>query len=151
MMNSPSAGSKPRSLRPHQLLNGGPKQQTSVNLKERGRLRDSIESSYVARQPIDLEAPHRSHSSAHHPPPPPKPSRLSGESRNHEVDLAVISPPSESRPASPYTLHPPIDFDGLSWPSKFVRISQFPLAERKGRHRNQAKARRDPRAGSCAA
>ena len=23
-----------------------------------------------------------------------------------------------SRPASPYTLNPPIDFDGLSWPSE---------------------------------
>ncbi|EFE39368.1 GTP cyclohydrolase I, putative [Trichophyton verrucosum HKI 0517] len=36
---------------------------------------------------------------------------------NHSRDQ--ISPPSTavSRPASPYTLNPPIDFDGLSWPN----------------------------------
>ena len=27
--------------------------------------------------------------------------------------------PVVSRPASPYTLNPPIDFDGLSWPCEF--------------------------------
>ena len=29
-----------------------------------------------------------------------------------------VPPPTKSRPASPYTLKPPIDYDGLSWPSK---------------------------------
>lgn len=32
--------------------------------------------------------------------------------RDHTVPTPVVS-----RPASPYTLNPPIDFDGLSWPS----------------------------------
>ena len=33
-------------------------------------------------------------------------------------DEAPITPPAtSSRPASPYTLQPPIDYDGLSWPS----------------------------------
>lgn len=32
--------------------------------------------------------------------------------RDHTAPTPVVS-----RPASPYTLNPPIDFDGLSWPS----------------------------------
>ena len=45
-----------------------------------------------------------------------------------KIDVAARDPRDEalspttatvSRPASPYTLNPPIDFDGLSWPSEF--------------------------------
>src|SRR5690606_27906792 len=47
---------------------------------------------------------------------------------SHEnANGATVSPPSGngvatpmSRPDSPYTLIPPIDYDGLSWPSKFL-------------------------------
>jgi len=30
-----------------------------------------------------------------------------------------LATPQTSRPATPYTLNPPVDFDGLSWPSMF--------------------------------
>lgn len=33
-------------------------------------------------------------------------------------DKAVAITPTASRPASPYTMNPPIDFDGLSWPCR---------------------------------
>ena len=44
-------------------------------------------------------------------------------------DEAPLTPPiSASRPASPYTLNPPIDFDGLSWPcpGTRARLEQTP-------------------------
>ncbi|KPI41787.1 GTP cyclohydrolase 1 [Cyphellophora attinorum] len=44
-------------------------------------------------------------SNNHHPPTPP----------------SSISFPVTTRPASPYSLNPPIDFDGLSWPSTGTR------------------------------
>lgn len=34
-------------------------------------------------------------------------------------DQAAAITPTVSRPASPYTLNPPIDFDGLSWPCRW--------------------------------
>lgn len=65
----------------------------------------------------------------------PKATLAAGENANknaqdHEVNLSVAArdprdeaipatpPATVSRPASPYTLNPPIDFDGLSWPSE---------------------------------
>ena len=45
-----------------------------------------------------------------------------------KIDVAARDPRDEApspttatvrRPASPYTSNPPIDFDGLSWPSEF--------------------------------
>src|SRR5204863_9994730 len=39
-------------------------------------------------------------------------------------DEAAPTPPTASRPASPYTLNPPIDFDGLSWPSKLTHLME---------------------------
>ncbi len=35
-------------------------------------------------------------------------------------DEAPHITPTSSRPASPYTQFPPVDFDGLSWPSMFL-------------------------------
>ena len=44
-------------------------------------------------------------------------SKLHGPARDNR-DEAPPTPVTISRPASPYTLNPPIDFDGLSWPSR---------------------------------
>lgn len=47
---------------------------------------------------------------------------LSENARDTRDEPPPISPPTTaSRPASPYTLNPPIDFDGLSWPSLGTR------------------------------
>ncbi|KAI9675851.1 MAG: GTP cyclohydrolase 1 [Trizodia sp. TS-e1964] len=46
--------------------------------------------------------------------------RLSQAAR-HPRDEAPPTPSTASRPASPYTGIPPIDFDGLSWPSSGTR------------------------------
>lgn len=57
-------------------------------------------------------------------------------------DHAPLTPPtSATRPASPYTLNPPIDFDGLSWPciGTRARLEQSP---------QQAQERLDKLAGA---
>jgi GTP cyclohydrolase I len=41
-------------------------------------------------------------------------------------DEALVHTPSISRPESPFTQHPTIDFDGLSWPSMFLSHAQQP-------------------------
>ncbi|KAK2736880.1 GTP cyclohydrolase 1 [Onygenales sp. PD_40] len=47
---------------------------------------------------------------------------LSEPPRDPRDHTGPLTPPSTvSRPASPYTLNPPIDFDGLSWPSVGTR------------------------------
>lgn len=41
--------------------------------------------------------------------------------RDQRDDVVQILPATQ-RPASPYTQNPPIDFDGLSWPCKFLKM-----------------------------
>lgn len=42
---------------------------------------------------------------------------LNDPPRDPRDEGGPLTPPATvSRPASPYTLNPPIDFDGLSWP-----------------------------------
>ncbi|OAX81765.1 GTP cyclohydrolase I [Emergomyces africanus] len=54
--------------------------------------------------------------------PPPIKRNLSEPPRDPRDHMGPSTPPSgPSRPASPYTLNPPIDFDGLSWPSVGTR------------------------------
>ncbi len=98
---------------------------TSVNAEERERLTASILSSNARRQPIDLESLESPKVNGRGP----YPSEVSDEdlSAPTYIDVSARDPRDEaparttatvSRPASPYTLNPPIDFDGLSWPSE---------------------------------
>jgi GTP cyclohydrolase I len=103
------------------------------NPRERDTLFDSIAASTVSRKPINFDELHqkangpieltdRSDQSANahmavtmshpHLKAPPRDPR----------DQPSTSSPMLSRPASPYTSNPPIDFDGLSWPSKYSAI-----------------------------
>ena len=50
------------------------------------------------------------------------PVSLSEAARDPRDEAPITPPISVSRPASPYTMNPPIDFDGLSWPSEFVPL-----------------------------
>lgn len=43
--------------------------------------------------------------------------------RNATTGLAT---PQISRPATPYTLNPPVDLDGLSWPSMYIERPPLP-------------------------
>lgn len=111
---------------PHHLKNGdtrspdGPQHpsKTSVRPKERDKLVASIKSSSEGRQPLQLSAKAETHGASLEESPPPGSIKVS--SRGHRGPEGTVS---ISRPASPYTLNPPIDFDGLSWPSAFPNTS----------------------------
>ena len=102
-----------------------PAARTSVNAEERERLTASIVSSNARRQPIDLDFLEPVKANGHGS----YPSELSDEdsAAPTSIDVSARDPrdeapsqtiPSVDRPASPYTSYPPIDFDGLSWPSE---------------------------------
>ncbi|EEA24225.1 GTP cyclohydrolase 1 [Talaromyces marneffei ATCC 18224] len=101
--SSPPLGPKPYSALPSHLLNGSSplhsSTATSNSARERESLNSSIRSSFRGAVSYESADAHAEHEPT-------------------EADkLGPVSPPSlVSRPASPYTLVPPIDFDGLSWP-----------------------------------
>lgn len=105
----PLPGPKPRAL-PSYLVNGNPPLQGSQRARERENLTSSIKSTYGRKTAVDLD----------------------NDQRDEHVSRDELPPASPripvSRPASPYTLNPPIDFDGLSWPSigTRARLEQTP-------------------------
>lgn len=133
-MGSPPLGPKPKSALPSYLLNRGPLLHGSTRARERDNLNSSIRSTYGRRAPIDFDSPRDASSSNGEPdgikyssdgqangPIPAVDGHvsMSEAARDPRDGAAPITPPSTlSRPASPYTLNPPIDFDGLSWPSR---------------------------------
>ena len=121
-MDSPPLGLGLRSNLPYRLMNGSSPLQLSVSTQERQKLAASIQSSSYERQAVDLEAHqdvhvngdnsyHKKHVQITQGQPSTSPSELARDPRDNAAPLP-------SRPASPYTLNPPIDFDGLSWPSE---------------------------------
>ena len=110
----------------HSSRGGSPLARTSVNAKERDKLTASIWSSNNRRVPIDLESVDqpvsngRGYPSANDVPNEPRAdsTELDVSPRDPRDEPPEPSPSTASRPASPYTLNPPIDFDGLSWPSE---------------------------------
>ncbi|KAI4163649.1 MAG: hypothetical protein LQ342_002683 [Letrouitia transgressa] len=119
---------KPKSAVPSHLLNGDGQQgrngsRTSIGTRERERLAASIISSNKRKQLVDLDAvnghdPHHSENAAVR-----RRSDLEIEARDPRDEAPTT--PTPSRPASPYTLNPPIDFDGLSWPSLSIWASHL--------------------------
>ncbi len=135
-MDSPPLALKPIAAIPSYLMNGKPytahsssplrpSARTSVNADERERLTASIVSSNARRQPIDLdslESPkangHRSYPLAVPEEPSATPANIDVSARDPRDEAPSQTTSTVSQPASPYTLNPPIDFDGLSWPSE---------------------------------
>lgn len=117
----PPLGPKPRSALPSHVLHESSPLHMSTSARERDSLNSSIRTSFMSRTPIDLESPGDG--------TPVNPARDSNATRPNITDPrdprdqgAPLTPPSTvSRPASPYTLSPPIDFDGLSWPCPGTR------------------------------
>ena len=129
-MDIPPSAPKPKSVLPSHLLNGGSPlrspRRPSVGHKERERLAASIVASNKPRPPIDLRTLEDPLLNGQEDDldvtsmPPAAPNGLSElevEARDPR-DEAPPTPPLSDRLASPYTSNPPIDFDGLSWPSK---------------------------------
>ena len=116
----------PKSPLPDRLLNATPHphtihqssalRRTSVNAKERDQLTASIKNSNSRRQPVDLDL-NNSQTNGHD---------YGRSEENYDefaastkVDVSARDPRDEAPHApSPVISHPPIDFDGLSWPSK---------------------------------
>ena len=110
-MDSPTLSSNRKRPAPSNLTNGSLK--ISTGKKERQKLAAGIESTNRKRRRID-------------------PGLTNGHADHKNNDQLTVDEPardardqatppntlSQSRPASPYTLNPPVDFDGLSWPSR---------------------------------
>jgi GTP cyclohydrolase IA len=125
-MDSPPLGPNPKSSLPSRLVNGTSPLHLSREVrdqKERDNLRASIKASNTGRHVVDLDDPNGYF--------PKKSSPESQDSHGTKTSRRAIdedyardphdevSPPtlSTTRPTSPFTQHPTIDFDGLSWPS----------------------------------
>ncbi|KAL8726037.1 MAG: hypothetical protein Q9166_006982 [cf. Caloplaca sp. 2 TL-2023] len=122
-MESSPLAPRPKSTLPSHLLNGNTHHEknssrTSIGVKERERLQASILNTTKRRVPVDSE---QSNGYGDHQPSniPTTASDLEVEARDPRDEAQT--PQTHGRPASPYTLNPPIDFDGLSWPSLGTR------------------------------
>lgn len=124
----PPAGKSKSELVPH-LLNGNSHKQssssplrTSVSFREREKLAASIISSNSKRQAFDLSRGQNPKYGSHVMPLSdgnyPRLKDIESPARDPGDELNNLSTQGVGRPASPYTLNPPIDFDGLSWPSE---------------------------------
>lgn len=84
------------------------------NRQERDNLYTSIQASNRGRQVVDFDGPEGyfpSSSGAH--------DDMADNTEDVEVETTVVKTPlATSRANSPYTQHPTVDFDGLSWPSR---------------------------------
>lgn len=120
---------KPKPALQSQLPNGdsgthapGSQGRTSVSFKERERLAASIVSCNSNRHAIDINLAHEPKSNRHDMTllegSLRGPMNLEAPARDPRDELVKLSAPNSDPPASPYTLNPPIDFDGLSWPSE---------------------------------
>ncbi|KIV86463.1 GTP cyclohydrolase I [Exophiala sideris] len=152
---SPPLRPKPRSAIPSHLLNGGsPLHQTptTTRAQERENLASSIQSTFNGRKTVDLgdsQSPQSTMQSTswvgltdgteNHE--SKRPTRLHEPARDERDEAPMTPPATISRPASPYTANPPIDFDGLSWPSTGTR-------ERLEQTPEEAQARLDKLAGA---
>ena len=123
---------RPKSALPTHMINGGSPLKLSTEArdkKERESLYNAIETSNRGRQMVNFDGPNgyfSTKASAAH---------MDGGSVhdrhqiiNGEIDVEGYNegpvsktPLATSRAHSPYTQHPTIDFDGLSWPSKGTR------------------------------
>ncbi|KAL2786864.1 hypothetical protein BJX62DRAFT_205400 [Aspergillus germanicus] len=131
----PPTGPKPKSVIPSHLLNGGsPLNNTSVasrDARERESVQTSIRSSFAPRIPAEFDLPESDAPAADHASSYDSPRRrssvvtkptLNDPARDPRDEALALTPPATvSRPDSPYTLNPPIDFDGLSWPCPGTR------------------------------
>jgi GTP cyclohydrolase I len=122
--DSPPLGPKPKSALPSYLLNGSSSLRMPSNVRERESLDSSIRKSFSGRRVIDPDMPDEAngpvvdgHSDEASNIVTAIPRRNITEPPRDPRDRGNLTPFTASRPASPYTLNPPIDFDGLSWPS----------------------------------
>lgn len=141
-----SYGPKAKSVLPSYLTNGSSPLQNPVesrDKKEREALFESIRSSNARKRlSIDLNMPDgvQQRNELH-------PDNLVEPARDPRDEASPRGSANTSRPASPYTLNPTIDFDGLSWPSKQVNFNKFVTTNNPCRSRNPSAVRINPSRG----
>ncbi|USP72787.1 uncharacterized protein yc1106_00061 [Curvularia clavata] len=134
--------SKPQSAIPTHMMNGGSPLRLTTEArdkKERENLFNAIETSNRGRQVVNFDGP-----TSYFPAKAVAATKHSGSANDgHEAnnghvghqsedESAVVQTPlATSRAHSPYTQHPTIDFDGLSWPSKGTRQRKEATEEEK--------------------
>jgi GTP cyclohydrolase I len=134
---------KPKSTLPTHMMDGGSPLRLTTEArdkKERENLFNAIETSSRGRQPVNFDGP------AGYLPTNGSVATMNGgdvhgrhhETSNGEVDVedpnegvVAQTPLATSRAHSPYTQHPTIDFNGLSWPSKGTRERKEATEEEK--------------------
>ena len=136
--------SKPISAVPSHLLTddiriqkGRSPLRTSVGAKEREKLTASIISSSDRKPLLDIDTLDQPTVNGYETGFPKRQEHCFGNPLGSAgLNVSARDPrdrPTErtmsrhSRPASPYTRNPPIDFDGLSWPSEFG-VNRFSIA-----------------------
>ncbi|KAF2646714.1 GTP cyclohydrolase I [Massarina eburnea CBS 473.64] len=133
---------RPKPLPSH--MTGGPSSplrlsQEVRDRKERDSLFAAIETSNRGRQVFNFDGPNgyppKPSASADVDPKPVNSGHAIPSSENdmegHSEGASAMTPLSTSRAHSPYTQHPTIDFDGLSWPSKGTRDRKEATEEEK--------------------
>jgi GTP cyclohydrolase I len=141
-MNSPPLNPKPKSALPPHLTNNSPLgvSQETRDRKEREKLFASIESSSTTgRLAVDLDAPN-SYFPSNKSQSKTEMNGYGGQSlkyakngleeehaRDPRDEAGPSQLPSPSRPESPFTQYPTIDFDGLSWPSETLQARNWDM------------------------
>ncbi|CEJ60419.1 Putative GTP cyclohydrolase I [Penicillium brasilianum] len=143
---SPPGPAKPSAIPSHMLNGSSPLQSSTAaggvtrvrDNRERESLNSSIRSSFAPRVPPEFESLEAgSHPAGEHTAASTAATEagaaqtalslrgrlpLNDPPRDPRDEGAPLTPPAtSSRPASPYTMNPPIDFDGLSWPCPGTR------------------------------
>lgn len=135
-----SHGPKTKSVLPLYLTNGSSPLQNPVesrDKKEREALFESIRSSNARKRlSIDLNMPDGVQQRNEL-----RPDDLVEPARDPRDEASPRGSANTSRPASPYTLNPTIDFDGLSWPSKQINLNKFVNTNSPCRSRNSGAVR----------
>ncbi|KAJ6022186.1 GTP cyclohydrolase 1 [Penicillium herquei] len=145
MGSGSSPPSKPSAIPSHMLNGSSPLQSSSSpgsgtrarDARERESLNTSIRSSFAPRVPAGLgfdvedatatvaptdDATAREAGIAHGTLAIRGRPTLNDPPRDPRDEAGPLTPPATtSRPASPYTMNPPVDFDGLSWPCPGTR------------------------------
>lgn len=131
-MDSSSTPSKSKSALPSYLTNGSsplhhPNPTEARDRKERESLYSSIKSSNTRKELVDVGGSTSSSSTAVNSEPvilSQRHRKDTSNSTSEDVgrdDATQQATPTASRPHSPFTQHPTVDFDGLSWPSTGTR------------------------------
>ncbi|KAJ5461461.1 GTP cyclohydrolase 1 [Penicillium daleae] len=142
---SPPGPAKPSAIPSHMLNGSSPLQSSTAagsgtrtrDIRERESLNSSIRCSFAPRVPaefegLDAKAPPAGESTASTAATEAGASQtalslrgrllLNEPPRDPRDEGGPLTPPAtSSRPESPYTMYPPIDFDGLSWPCPGTR------------------------------